>query len=89
MATRETGFADVTSDPISVQHHSATAGRGGALSSCDATIQQTESVAYAPCDERFGALHWYRREPKLLSGRTGVGVVTYRHHSGALGVAPY
>ncbi|MEE3754556.1 hypothetical protein [Mycobacterium intracellulare] len=56
MATGETGFGEVTFDPLSVQHHSATAGGG---------------------------------DPTLLSGRTGVGMVTYRQRSGALGVAPY
>lgn len=54
MATGETGFAGVTSDPISVQHHSATTGRDGAPCARDATVQQPEVVASAPCDEGLG-----------------------------------
>lgn len=89
MATGETGFADVTSDPISVQHHSVRAGPDGGRDGREATVQALNGVASAPCGEGPGAPNWSPREPKLLGERTGVGMITYRQRSGALGVAHY
>lgn len=88
MATGETGFGGVTFDLFSVQHHSVISGRDD-----DPCARRDprgiEWDCLRPRDEDAGAANWFPRELKMLSGRTGVGMVTYGQRSGALGVAPY